>query len=226
VRALGVVFGGPPGGITGLEDRARAVAACWRRGATLDLVIGAETRARAHDLEAVWRSGVDDEVILLESPARDQRPGWRRWRGRHEGPRQAGALPSILGPFDPTVPRHQVAKAMHDRRYDAVWCADPVAMAYYGKVRRDLPVVLDVPAPLDPTDETRRVDEPGAWHRFEQAVAASAHLVTVPDDAARERLGVPGALVLDPRSADDTSAFHEAVADVCRWSAAFRGMHG
>jgi len=226
LRALGIVFGGPPGGITGLEDRARAVAACWQAGVTLDLALGACTRTATQAMHAAWPADGDGDVVLLEPPARDPRPWWRRRGGPRDGPRQPGAVPAILGPFDPTVPRHQVAKALRGRRYDAVWCADPVAMAYYGKVRRDLPVVLDVPAPQDPTDRAALVDDPGEWHRFEQHIAASAHLVTVPTAGAREVLGVPGAMVLDPASPRDREAFLKAVAEVCRWSDDFHGMRG
>jgi hypothetical protein len=229
VRTLGIVFGGPPGSTSGTEARLRAFAAAWARSGPVDWVLAARSREASAALAQRWAPATGGRVFTLE-PAESVRLSWwrgmqARYREQHEGPRQAPPVAAVLGRLDPTVGRHQMARILGEQPYDIVWCADVVAMALYGKVRRDLPVVLDVPAPMDATArKTDAVPDPGGWHRFEQHVAASAHLVTVPTLAAREVLGVPGTLAVDPASRSDLATLDHAVAEVCRWSNAFHGF--
>lgn len=229
MRTLGIVFGGPPGSSSDTAGRSGAFAAAWARSGPVDWVLAARSRDAVDALERRWAPATGGRVFTLEPAGSVRLSWWRamqsRYREQHEGPRKAPPVAAVLGRLDPTVGRHQMARILGEQEYDIVWCADVVAMALYGKVRRDLPVVLDVPAPMDGTaKKTASVPDPGGWHRFEQHVAASAHLVTVPTLAAREVLGVPGSLAVDPASPTDLAKLDHAVAEMCKWSNAFHGL--
>jgi len=229
MRVLGIVFCGPPGNTFEAEGRLVSIATALATRCAIDWVLAAGSRRATVDLEHRWAPPGGGRICTLE-PAESIQPGWwREMRARHlehhEGPRQALQVDAALGRLDPTVGRHQMAKILGEGQYDFVWCANVVAMALYGKVRRDLPVVVDLKAPIGGGSRVAApVPDPAEWHRFEQHVAASAHIVTLPSPDARETLGVPGALVIDPSAAVDVARMHDAFAEMCRWNDAFHGL--
>lgn len=202
VRTLSLVPVGTTGDVV-LTLRTWRFLDLLRRLGPVDLVAAGPMPAPT---AARWADRLDGRVVAVPAVTRDPLPPW--WR------LQRPRLPRAVVGTRSGPARRALAELIDQapEPIGAVWCADPLVMAQFGRVRRDIALLLDVPDPFlpDPTDprgltdpvarpwpaRAAEADDRARLLRFSRYWAAASHVATVGDADRRERLGVPGVLVV------------------------------